>query len=45
MPARIEEVKQAREEGIEFMTLHNPLEYYADENGRVNRHSRRRSSC
>lgn len=37
MPARIEEVKHAKEEGIEFMTLHNPLEYYADENGRVNR--------
>lgn len=37
MPARIEEVKHAREEGIEFMNLHNPLEYYADENGRVNR--------
>jgi len=37
MPARIEEVKHAKEEGIEFMTLHNPLEYYADENGRVNK--------
>ncbi|HEY9113052.1 MAG TPA: NADPH-dependent glutamate synthase, partial [Bacteroidales bacterium] len=37
MPARIEEVKHAKEEGIEFMNLHNPLEYYADENGRVNR--------
>lgn len=37
MPARIEEVKHAKEEGIEFMTLHNPLEYFADENGRVNR--------
>jgi glutamate synthase (NADPH/NADH) small chain len=37
MPARIEEVKHAKEEGIEFMTLHNPLEYYADDNGRVNR--------
>ena len=36
MPARIEEVKHAKEEGIEFMTLHNPLEYYADEKGRVN---------
>ena len=36
MPARIEEVKHAKEEGIEFMTLHNPLEYHADENGRVN---------
>jgi glutamate synthase (NADPH/NADH) small chain len=37
MPARIEEVKHAKEEGIEFMTLHNPVEYFADENGRVNR--------
>jgi len=37
MPARNEEIKHAREEGIEFMNLHNPLEYYADENGRVNK--------
>jgi len=37
MPARVEEVKHAKEEGIEFMNLHNPLEYYADDNGRVNR--------
>ena len=36
MPARIEEVKHAKEEGIEFMTLHNPIEYHADETGRVN---------
>jgi glutamate synthase (NADPH/NADH) small chain len=35
MPARNEEIKHAQEEGIEFMNLHNPLEYYADENGRV----------
>ncbi len=35
MPARIEEVRHAKEEGIEFLTLHNPLEYHADENGRV----------
>ena len=35
MPARIEEVRHAKEEGVEFMTLHNPLEYHADENGRV----------
>jgi len=35
MPARIEEVKHAKEEGIEFLTLHNPLEYFGDENGRV----------
>jgi glutamate synthase (NADPH/NADH) small chain len=37
MPARNEEIEHAKEEGIEFMNLHNPLEYYADENGRVNR--------
>ena len=36
MPARIEEVRHAKEEGIEFMTLHNPIEYHADEKGRVN---------
>lgn len=35
MPARIEEVRHAKEEGIEFMTLHNPIEYHADESGRV----------
>jgi glutamate synthase (NADPH/NADH) small chain len=35
MPARVEEVRHAKEEGIEFMTLHNPIEYHADENGRV----------
>jgi glutamate synthase (NADPH/NADH) small chain len=35
MPERIEELRHAKEEGIEFMTLHNPLEYHADENGRV----------
>lgn len=37
MPARIEEVKHAEEEGIEFMNLHNPVEYFSDEQGRVNR--------
>lgn len=35
MPARLEEVKHAKEEGIEFLTLHNPLEYLADEQGAV----------
>ena len=35
MPARLEEVKHAKEEGIEFMTLQNPIEYTGDENGRV----------
>ncbi len=37
MPARIEEVKHAKEEGIEFFTLHNPIRYEGDENGRVQR--------
>jgi glutamate synthase (NADPH/NADH) small chain len=36
MPARVEEVHHAKQEGIEFMTLHNPIEYHADESGRVN---------
>lgn len=35
MPARVEEVKHAKEEGVEFMTLHNPIEYIGDERGRV----------
>mgnify|MGYP002521547021 FL=1 len=35
MPARLEEVKHAKEEGIKFLTLHNPKEYLADEDGRV----------
>jgi len=35
MPARLEEAKHAKEEGIEFLTLTNPIEYIADEKGRV----------
>ena len=35
MPARLEEVKHAKEEGIHFLTLHNPIEYIADEKGAV----------
>ena len=35
MPARKEEVKHAKEEGVNFMTLHNPIEYLADEDGKV----------
>lgn len=35
MPARLEEVKHAKEEGIRFLTLHNPIEYKADDKGRV----------
>lgn len=30
IPARAEEVRHAREEGVRFMTLHNPVEYLAD---------------
>lgn len=35
MPARLEEVKHAKEEGINFLTLHNPIEYKADKDGAV----------
>ena len=35
MPARLEEVKHAKEEGIQFLTLHNPLEYKGDDKGAV----------
>ena len=35
MPARLEEVKHAKEEGIEFLTLHNPIRYVGDESGAV----------
>ena len=35
MPARREEVGHAKEEGVEFMTLHNPIEYIGDEKGHV----------
>jgi len=37
MPARKEEVKHAKEEGVQFLTLHNPIEYQADEQGRVSK--------
>lgn len=35
MPARIEEVQHAKEEGVKFLTLHNPIEYLTDEEGKV----------
>ncbi|MDE6346455.1 MAG: NADPH-dependent glutamate synthase [Muribaculaceae bacterium] len=35
MPARLEEIKHAKEEGIEFLTLHNPVEYIGDDKGHV----------
>ena len=35
MPARVEEIRHAEEEGVTFLTLHNPLEYIGDENGHV----------
>ncbi|MFP4141062.1 MAG: NADPH-dependent glutamate synthase [Phycisphaerae bacterium] len=35
MPARLEEVKHAEEEGVEFMFLCSPLEILGDENGWV----------
>ena len=37
MPARKEEIRHAQEEGIEFLNLHSPVEYFADEKGHVNR--------
>ncbi|MCH5346406.1 MAG: NADPH-dependent glutamate synthase [Muribaculaceae bacterium] len=37
MPARAEEIEHARQEGVLFMTLHNPVEYRGDERGRVNK--------
>lgn len=35
MPARAEEVRHAKEEGVEFLNLHNPIEYRGDEQGKV----------
>ncbi len=35
MPARLEEIEHARQEGVEFVTLANPIEYLGDEKGRV----------
>jgi glutamate synthase (NADPH/NADH) small chain len=35
MPARVEEIKHAKEEGVIFMNLCNPVEYIGDEQGRV----------
>lgn len=37
MPARVEEVKHAKEEGVEFLTLHNPIEYIGNEEGKVSK--------
>lgn len=35
MPARLEEVHHARQEGVKFLTLHNPESYVGDDKGRV----------
>lgn len=35
MPARVEEIKHAREEGVEFMMLTNPVEFLGDDKGRL----------
>jgi glutamate synthase (NADPH/NADH) small chain len=35
MPARLEEVHHAKEEGITFMNLNNPIQYVGDEKGHV----------
>lgn len=37
MPARTEEIKHAIEEGIEFINLTSPIEYFANKNGMVNK--------
>jgi homotetrameric NADPH-dependent glutamate synthase len=34
-PARIEEIRHAKEEGIEFFFLHSPVEIYVDADGNV----------
>jgi glutamate synthase (NADPH/NADH) small chain len=33
MPARHEEVHHAKDEGVQFMNLHNPVEFLGDERG------------
>ena len=35
MPARAEEIHHAKQEGVQFMTLHNPIEYKGDDKGNV----------
>lgn len=35
MPARVEEIKHAKEEGVEFLNLQNPIEYIGDAKGYV----------
>lgn len=35
MPARLEEIRHAEEEGVEFITLTNPIEFLANEEGRL----------
>ena len=35
MPARVEEIHHAQQEGVTFMTLHNPIAYIGDDSGHV----------
>ncbi len=35
MPARAEEIKHTKEEGVQFMTLTNPVEFIGDDKGRL----------
>ncbi len=35
MPAGLEEIIQAKDEGVQFMNLHNPVSYEADDQGNV----------
>jgi glutamate synthase (NADPH/NADH) small chain len=36
MPARAEEIHHAKDEGVQFMTLHNPIEFIGDDRGFLN---------
>ncbi|MDN5351612.1 MAG: glutamate synthase small chain [Clostridiales bacterium] len=35
MPARHEEIEHAEEEGVQFLLLHSPIAYHADESGQL----------
>ena len=42
MPARDEEIQHAKEEGVKFNTLTNPVKFIGDVNGRVKHPPRER---
>ncbi|MDE6498215.1 MAG: NADPH-dependent glutamate synthase [Muribaculaceae bacterium] len=35
MPARVEEIEHAEQEGVKLLTLHNPVEFIGDDSGHV----------